>query len=55
MMNFRVGQVANLRPIGNRPGQVRNKVEEADCQSAAGYHPAPHGSRKLGQGSEVEE
>ena len=39
LTNF-VGQVGNLRPIGNRPVifLIQNK---ADYQSAAGYQPAP--------------
>src|SRR5229473_3482215 len=39
----RVGQVGNLRRIGNPPGLCR-KMLRADCQSAAGYQPAPHES-----------
>jgi len=36
---LRVGQVGNLRPIGNRP--VNNSgFRQADYQSAAGYQPA---------------
>jgi hypothetical protein len=36
-----VGQVGNLRPIGNRPVNVLAQ-DQADYQSAAGYQPAPH-------------
>jgi hypothetical protein len=36
-----VGQVGNLRPIGNRPSDYSAQYQ-ADCQSAAGCHPAPH-------------
>src|SRR5712692_10229958 len=39
----RVGQVGNLRRIGNPPGLCR-KMLRADCQSAAGYQPAPQKS-----------
>src|SRR6266849_5629235 len=35
-----VGQVDNLRRIGNPPGPVSEHLR-ADCQSAAGYQPAP--------------
>ncbi len=35
-----VGQIVNRRPIGNRPG-LYSLIAEADCQSAAGCHPAP--------------
>jgi len=38
---MRVGQVDNLRPIGNRPENFPIQ-DQADCQSAAGYQPAPH-------------
>jgi len=31
-----VGQIANLRPIGNRPPRFRSN-SQADYQSAAGY------------------
>ena len=34
------GRLVNLRPIGNRPARFRS-AGQADCQSAAGYHPAP--------------
>jgi hypothetical protein len=37
----RVGQVGNLRRIGNLPDPVP-EYSRADCQSAAGYQPAPH-------------
>jgi len=36
-----VGQVGNLRPIGNRPVNIL-ELEQADYRSAAGYQPAPH-------------
>src|SRR5258706_14095533 len=37
----RVGQVGNLRPIGNRPVVERfRNIQKADLQSAAGYQPA---------------
>jgi hypothetical protein len=36
-----VGQVGNLRPIGNRPYNFLAQYQ-ADYQSAAGYQPAPH-------------
>src|SRR5713226_2310220 len=35
-----VGQVGNLRRIGNPPGPVTEELK-ADCQSAAGCQPAP--------------
>jgi hypothetical protein len=35
----RVGQVGNLRRIGNPPEDVSEHCK-ADCQSAAGYQPA---------------
>jgi GMP synthase (glutamine-hydrolysing) len=38
-----VGQVGNLRPIGNRPVNNIPNSPKADYQSAAGYQPAPHG------------
>jgi len=37
----RVGQVGNLRRIGNPPGAGHGIHLRADCQSAAGYQPAP--------------
>ncbi len=37
-----VGQVGNLRPSGNRPADQYANAEQAECHSAAGYHPAPH-------------
>jgi hypothetical protein len=40
-----VGQDGILRPIGNRPYNFLAH-HQADCQSAAGYQPAPHGSVK---------
>jgi len=39
--NF-VGQVGNLRPIGNRPVNNSGIQHQADYQSAAGYQPALH-------------
>jgi tetratricopeptide (TPR) repeat protein len=36
-----VGQVGNLRPIGNRPVNIP-ELNQADYQSAAGYQSAPH-------------
>ncbi len=36
-----VGQDGILRPIGNRPLRFRS-TDQADYQSAAGCHPAPH-------------
>jgi hypothetical protein len=41
ILDFHVGQVGNLRPIGNRPSNYSARAK-ADCQSAAGCHPAPH-------------
>jgi hypothetical protein len=40
-----VGQIANLRPIGNRPLHFRFDGQ-ADYQSAAGYQPAPQREKK---------
>ncbi|HEY6392248.1 MAG TPA: N-acetylmuramoyl-L-alanine amidase [Bryobacteraceae bacterium] len=37
-----VGQVGNLRPIGNRPVSIFRVHNTAEYQSAAGYQPAPH-------------
>ncbi|HEY6391883.1 MAG TPA: hypothetical protein VIX89_11435, partial [Bryobacteraceae bacterium] len=38
-----MGQVGNLRPIGNRPvNNIFRIPHQADCQSAAGYQPTPH-------------
>ncbi|HEY6392955.1 MAG TPA: amino acid adenylation domain-containing protein, partial [Bryobacteraceae bacterium] len=37
-----VGQDGILRPIGNRPVSNIPDPAQADYQSAAGYHPAPH-------------
>src|SRR5271170_6115640 len=39
-----VGQIGNLRPIGNRPLRFPS-TGQADYQSAAGCHPAPHGMK----------
>jgi hypothetical protein len=36
-----VGQVGNLRRIDNPPGVDFGIILRADCQSAAGYQPAP--------------
>src|SRR5260370_33943411 len=43
----RVGQVGNLRRIGNPTGSELGNYLRADCQSAAGYHPAPQLERTL--------
>jgi hypothetical protein len=37
-----VGQVGNLRRIGNPPSGYDPIFGEAGCQPAAGYQPAPH-------------
>src|SRR5260370_27574965 len=39
-----VGQVGNLRRIVNPPVEPYRNIQSADCQSAAGYHPAPQKS-----------
>jgi hypothetical protein len=44
-----VGQIVKLRPIGNRPG-LFSLIAEADCQSAAGFHPALHRRFKAAAG-----
>ena len=40
-LNMLVGQVGNLRPIGNRPVKIFLIERQADYQSAAGCQPAP--------------
>ncbi len=42
-----VGQVGNLRPIGNRPSNNFLAKHQADYQSAAGYQPALHDQKQL--------
>src|SRR5450432_4023987 len=36
-----VGQIGNLRRIANPPAASARMAHQADCQSAAGYQPAP--------------
>jgi hypothetical protein len=42
-----VGQDGILRPIGNRPSCSEVQHGSADCQSAAGFHPARNQPRLL--------
>jgi GMP synthase (glutamine-hydrolysing) len=48
-----VGQVGNLRPIGNRPDKFSDSEQKADYQSAAGYQPVPHEQDRLRRGRTV--